>query len=101
MTPNNIKELLMSLGRPFPARDWTIAMSVVVLVFLILVAYASYLFIGLRWGNLTGVANSTPEKEEVVTRGELTSVLEIYRVRKANFESGNFFGAPAALESDE
>jgi len=86
----SFKNTLASITNPNPGRDWSVALAILILLFVLLFAYAAYLFVGLRWGDLTGHAQIPQTQQPTVTRGKLESVLETYRARKANFEAGNF-----------
>lgn len=89
-----------SLITPQPARDWAIALVILMFVFVGLVAYAGYLFIGIRWGVVTGEGYAERVPPPSVTRGELESALVAFRERRANFDSRNF-GIPGVQDPSE
>jgi hypothetical protein len=85
-----IVKFFVSLVTPSPARDWTISLVLLIAFFLSLVAYAAYLFIGIRQGTIVGNAPEIVQVLPNVSRADLMNTLEVYRVRRANFESGDF-----------
>lgn len=97
MSKFSFEEVMRSIATPHPARDWSIALVIIVMTFVGFVAYAGYLFVGIRWGGLTGESSIQSVSPPTITRGELDSALETYRVRRANFESRNF-GIPGVTD---
>ena len=85
-----IQKFFVSLITPSPARDWAIALVLLLIVFFGLVGYAGYLFIGIRAGTIVGEAEAVSGLLPSVSRDDLMNTLEAYRIRRANFESGQF-----------
>jgi hypothetical protein len=85
-----IQKFFVSLITPSPARDWAIALVLLLLFFFGLVGYAGYLFVGIRAGTIVGEAEPVSAVLPNVSRADLMNTLEEYRVRRANFESGQF-----------
>ncbi|MBX9765326.1 hypothetical protein K2X83_01660 [Patescibacteria group bacterium] len=85
-----IQKFFVSLITPNPARDWAIALVLLLLFFFGLVGYAGYLFVGIRAGTIVGKAEAVSAVLPNVSRADLMNTLEVYRVRRANFESGQF-----------
>lgn len=81
---------LKSLGRPAPGRDWVLALSFALLVFVGTLGVAGYLFFGVKTGSLIEAAGTTTTQPNPVSREKMQKVLERYGERLANFDSGNF-----------
>ncbi len=79
-----------SFTRPYPDRDWTLVLSVALLGFLAATIFATYLFWGIRSGTIIGNAAGTPIVSQNVSRADMQSVIDAYRIRKANYEARNF-----------
>ena len=85
-----IQKFFVSLVTPSPARDWTIALVLLLLSFFALLGYAGYLFVGIRAGTIVGEAEPVSAVLPNVSRADLMNTLVEYRVRRATFESGSF-----------
>lgn len=74
---------------PWPARDWLIALVVLIALAIFLLGYSGYTFWSVQTGGFVEpkiTLTPTPK----VTRAELTSLLERYRERRENFQTQNF-----------
>lgn len=87
---NDTLAYLKALMRPHPQRDWVIISVVLALVFIYMLVSASYLFWGIRSGRIVGVGNPETPAQPKVTRGEIQEVLDVYQVRRTNFDAKNF-----------
>lgn len=85
-----IQKFFVSLITPSPARDWSIALALLLLLFAGLVGYAGYLFVGIRAGTIVGEAPAVSGVLPNVSRADLMNTLEIYRIKRTKFESGEF-----------
>ena len=86
----SLTEFTLSFLTPHPARDWLIALSLSIAVFLACASYAGYLFWGIRAGTIVGSAPTDRPVLPKVSRADLANTLEAYRVRKANYDARNF-----------
>lgn len=86
----SLQQFFSSLVTPFPARDWMIALVLLIIFFIGLVSYAAYLFVGIRAGTIVGEAPAVSGVLPNVSRADLMNTLEIYRIKRTKFESGEF-----------
>ncbi|MBY0539610.1 hypothetical protein K2P56_04245 [Patescibacteria group bacterium] len=84
------QKLFSSFITPFPARDWAIALILLIALFVGLVSYAAYLFMGIRAGTIVGEAPTISGVLPNVSRADLMNTLEVYRIKRTKFESGEF-----------
>lgn len=87
---DKLQHFFSSLITPFPARDWAISLVILIMLFVGLVAYAAYLFTGIRAGTIVGEAPAVSGALPNVSRADLMNTLEIYRLKRAKFDSGEF-----------
>lgn len=87
---DKLQHFFSSLITPFPARDWAIALGLLIALFVGLVSYAAYLFMGIRAGTIVGEAPAVSGGLPNVSRADLMNTLEIYRIKRTNFDSGEF-----------
>ncbi len=85
---SQIGRFLASFARPYPSRDWFFGLVLIFLVFLMLTSYAVYVFFAVQSGTLFAGSEGTPPAI-AVTRGEVTSVLDLYRARALNYSVHN------------
>lgn len=81
---------VMSLSRPHPARDWALIVVLGLIGFVVCVGFAVYLFLGIRSGVIVGNAEGAAPITPAVTKGEISSTLEAYTQRSANFDAQNY-----------
>lgn len=81
--------LFQSLIRPYPGRDWFLTLAALALVLILFVSYDGYLFFGIQSGSLFEPVGVSGASLPAVTRGDITTVLEIYHTKKTNYENHN------------
>jgi hypothetical protein len=86
----NIGVFFASFVRPHPGRDWFVMFSFLVLLFLLFIVFGIYMFIGIRSGWISGVAEEEKITIPQTSRSDLEVVLGRYRDRTLNFNSRNF-----------
>lgn len=87
------QELLLHLRTffgPHPLRDWVVVASILFVIFIIVIVFATYMFLGIRTGRIVGTAPVEIPSAPKVTRGEIKEVLDEYELRRVNFDAGNF-----------
>ena len=87
---DKVQQFFSSLITPLPARDWAIALTLLIALFVGLVGYAAYLFTGIRAGTIVGEAPAVSGVLPNVSRADLMNTLEIYRIKRTNFDLGEF-----------
>lgn len=75
---------------PHPLRDWVVIATLLFVIFMIVVVFAVYLFLGIRTGRIVGSVPAENLSAPKVTRGEIKEVLDRYELRRVNFDAGNF-----------
>ncbi|HEY4473791.1 MAG TPA: hypothetical protein VI957_01345 [Candidatus Paceibacterota bacterium] len=90
MTIEKAKKFFVSLLSAHPARDWLLILFFAAFLLVFELAYAGYLFYGIQSGGIVGTADTAVEVAPSVTAKDLEKVLEVYRVRKTDFETRNF-----------
>ncbi len=86
----NMSASITNLLKPHPGRDWLIIFGIMLVVFIAVIAFAAYLFFGIRTGRIVGSSGADTLKQPTVTRGEIDAVLENFRMRQLNFNERNF-----------
>ncbi len=87
---NSLSQFVASFTRPHPARDWLLVFAVGLVVFVALVVFAVYVFIGIRSGRIVGTAEGEAPKLPHVSREEIQTTVERYEARKTIFEAGTY-----------
>ena len=85
-----LRTWLANLSRPYPARDWLIVLSISGMLCALGFMLAAYLFFGVQTGTLIDSSSEVPRAPIPVTKEAITSVLDSYQVRAANFANKTF-----------
>ena len=86
----DIQLRLKHLTRPYPARDWLMVLVIAVLILVLGVGYAVYLFIVVR-EDVGALGAGVPLTEtQNAAFNDLDNVLKNYETRQNNFQTGNF-----------
>jgi len=85
-----LNDFLKTLTRPFPIRDWYIVLGVSGAAAVILVGLSIYLFVGIQSGFIIAPHGGESVQTVNVSRESLNNVIEKYKVRTLNFETGNY-----------
>ena len=86
----SLKDFLVSLVTQLPARDWFVTLSLFIVLFAACIAYAVYLFLGIRAGTIVGSVEADHPALPAVSRVDLSKTLDAFRTRKANYDARNF-----------
>ncbi len=81
-----ISDFLVSFARPNPSRDWFLTLMFLFIPLIIFICYAAYLFFGIQSGFIVHT-ETVSFPAQTITEGEIQSVLNAYRARKANYEA--------------
>jgi hypothetical protein len=93
-TFTRIRRFLVSLGRPYPSRDWFFALVIAAFALSSFTLFASYLFFGIESGSIITSPNAVPPVVKTLTRGDIQKTLDAYRIRKLNYDANNFPATP-------
>lgn len=93
-TLTRIRHFFSSLGRPYPSRDWFLALILLAVALLSFTLFASYLFFGIESGAIINPAGTLPPAVKTLTRGDIQKTLDVYRARKLNYDANNFPAMP-------
>jgi len=86
---NQVLSFIRLLGRPFPLRDWYIAVGISFIVVAILILLATNFFFGIRSGSIITSLTDNGAPTPSVSRDALKNVLSAYEVRLTNYSEGN------------
>ncbi|MFQ5540711.1 MAG: hypothetical protein ACE5F4_00460 [Candidatus Paceibacteria bacterium] len=81
--------LIASFGKPHPTRDWYVVLALSALVVIWTVLIASYLFFGLRSGDIISPGAAGTDPAPSVSRETIERVTALYETRALNYEEGN------------
>ena len=90
----HIRRFFEAIGRPYPARDWFVALIFLAFALLLFTLFASYLFFGIESGSIINPPATSLPSAKALTRGDIQKTLEIYRARKLNYDANNFPSTP-------
>lgn len=87
--PPHLAEFFRALARPYPSRDWLIALIALFFLFLALAFYGVYLYFGVETGSLLGSTNANPASVIKVTKADIQNVVAAYNARIVNWNAHN------------
>jgi hypothetical protein len=80
---SHIGMFFRSFTRPFPARDWFVALVLAFFIFFAFSAYGVYLYVAIDSGAVFDNRNASSAEVIPVKTGDLNDVLSTYRTRSA------------------
>jgi len=88
MKPLRTKNLFASFREPDPSRDWLLSLAGAGTIFLVLFAYAAFVFVSIQSGAIfSGIHAPVPQIP--LTRGDLEDALATYQARQVNYAAHN------------
>ncbi|MDE2079157.1 MAG: hypothetical protein KGI73_02105 [Patescibacteria group bacterium] len=87
-TFSHLSSFLRSFLKPYPARDWFIALVAVFFIFLGFAFYGVYVYFGIETGALFAVTGGT-KPAITITTADIQNVVDAYNVRVVNWNAGN------------
>jgi hypothetical protein len=94
---SHIGAFLRSFSRPFPARDWFVALIAAFFVFFAFCAYGVYLYVAIDSGAVFDAAGASNAQVIPVSKSDITDTVSVYRTRSAAW---NAHALPAPAVAD-
>ena len=95
-TFSHVGSFFRSFARPYPARDWFVALIAIFFIFLALAFYGVYVYFGIETGALFG-SGASGKPAITITTADLQNIVDAYNARAVNWSAHNI---PAGTVTD-